>query len=234
MRRRPSDELVSEFWRESLLVMRKDLRIEMRSHVAMQQIAAFGAIVLLLFAFALDPSRGLLPRVAPGLFWVTVLLSALLAISRAFTVETENGALDGLRLSGIDAAAVFLGKAAAIAIQLVALELVLATGVFLLYDVSVVGLIALIPAALAATAGIAAAGTVYGALAGGLRQRETLIPLLLLPVLAPVMIGGTRAFETALDGTTSQAWPWVQLLAVFAVLYVTMGVLTFGSLLEDA
>jgi heme exporter protein B len=225
---------VAEFWRESRLIAGKDLRIEMRSRVALQQIAAFGAIVLLLFAFALDPSRGLLPRVAPGLFWVTVLLSALLAISRAFTVETENGALDGLRLAGIDGAAVFLGKAAAIAVQLVALEVVLAVGVFLLYDVPVVGLVALVPAALAATAGIAAAGTVYGALAGGLRQRETLIPLLVLPVLAPVMIGGTRAFEAALDGTTSQAWPWVQLLAVFAVLYVTMGVLTFGSLLEDA
>ena len=225
---------MTELWRASALIAAKDLRIELRSRVAAQQIAAFGAIVLLLFAFALDPSRGLLPRVAPGLFWVTVLLSALLAISRAFTVETENDALDGLRMAGIDAAAVFLGKAFAIALQLVALEVVLAVGVFLFYDVPVVGLVALIPAALAATAGIAAAGTVYGALAGGLRQRETLIPLLVLPVLAPVMIGGTRAFEAALKGTTSDAWPWVQLLAVFAVLYVTLGVLTFGSLLEDS
>ena len=221
-------------WRESRLVAGKDLRIEMRSRVALQQIAAFGAIVLLLFAFALDPDRGFLPRVAPGLFWITVLLSALLAISRAFAVEAENGALDGLRMSGIDGAAVFLGKAAAVAIQLVVLEVVLAIGVFVLYNVPVVGLIALIPAALAATAGIAAAGTVYGALAGGLRQRETLIPLLVLPVLAPVMIGGTRAFEAALGGTTSQAWPWGLLLTVFAAVYVTMGVLAFGPLLEES
>ncbi|MDQ1466639.1 MAG: heme exporter protein [Actinomycetota bacterium] len=225
---------MSDLWREAALVAGKDLRIEMRSRVAFQQIAAFGAIVLLLFAFALDPDRGILPRVAPGLFWVTVLLSALLAISRAFAVEAENGALDGLRLSGLDGAAVFLGKAAAIAVQLVALELVLAIGVFVLYDVRVVGLVALVPAALAATAGIAAAGTVYGALAGGLRLRETLIPLLVLPVVAPVMIGGTRAFEAALAGTTSQAWPWVQLLTVFAAVYVTMGALAFGPLLEES
>jgi heme exporter protein B len=129
---------------------------------------------------------------------------------------------------------VFLGKAAAIAVQLLVLEVVLAIGVFLLYDVKVVGLIAVVPAALAATAGLAAAGTVYGALAGGLRLRETLVPILVLPVVAPVMIGGTRAFETALAGTTSQAWPWVQLLAVFAVVYVTMGVLAFGPLLEES
>jgi heme exporter protein B len=221
-------------WREAGLVAGKDLRIEMRSRVALQQIAAFGVIVLLLFAFALDPDRGILPRVAPGLFWVAVLLSALLAISRAFAVEAENGALDGLRLSGLDGAAIFLGKAAAIAVQLVALELVLAIGVFLMYDVRVVGLVALVPAALAATAGLAAAGTVYGALAGGLRLRETLVPLLVLPVVAPVMIGGTRAFEAALAGTTAQAWPWVQLLTVFAVVYVMLGVLAFGPLLEES
>jgi heme exporter protein B len=197
-------------------------------------VVPFAVLVLVLFAFALDPDRGILPRVAPGLFWITVLLSALLAISRAFAVEAENGALDGLRLSGIDGAAVFLGKTAAIAVQLVALEIVLAIGVFVLYDVPVVGLVAIVPAALAATAGIAAAGTVYGALAGGLRSRETLVPLLVLPVVAPVMIGGTRAFETALAGTTGQAWPWVQLLTVFAVVYVTMGVLAFGPLLEEA
>lgn len=224
----------TQLWREAGLVAGKDLRIEMRSRVALQQIAAFGLIVLLLFAFALDPDRGILPRVAPGLFWVTVLLSALLAISRAFAVEAENGALDGLRLAGLDGAAVFLGKAAAIAVQLIALEVVLAVGVFLMYDVRVVGLVALIPAALAATAGLAAAGTVYGALAGGLRLRETLVPLLVLPVVAPVMIGGTRAFEAALAGTTGQAWPWVQLLTVFAVVYVMMGVLVFGPLLEES
>jgi heme exporter protein B len=224
----------TSLWREAALVAGKDLRIELRSRVALQQIAAFGAIVLLLFAFALDPDRGILPRVAPGLFWVAVLLSSLLAIGRAFAVEAENGALDGLRLSGIDGAAVFLGKAAAIAVQLVILEIVLAIGVFVLYDVPVVGLVAIVPAALAATAGLAAAGTVYGALAGGLRSRETLVPLLVLPVVAPVMIGGTRAFETALAGTTGQAWPWVQLLTVFAVVYITMGVLAFGPLLEES
>jgi heme exporter protein B len=64
-------------WREVLLVTRKDLRIEARSRVTVQQILPFGLVVLLLFAFALDPDRGVLQRVAPGLFWVTVLLASL-------------------------------------------------------------------------------------------------------------------------------------------------------------
>ena len=95
-------------------------------------------------------------------------------------------------------------------------------------------MVAIIPAAVAATCGIAATGTVYGILAAGLRMRETLVPLLVLPITAPVMLGATRAFEEALGGNTSQAWPWVQLLVVFAAIYVIVGVLAFGPLLEES
>ncbi|MEZ5170442.1 MAG: heme exporter protein CcmB [Acidimicrobiia bacterium] len=222
--------LVREVW----LVAAKDLRIEARSRVTLNQVLPFGAVVLLLFAFALDPDRGLLPVVAPGLFWVAVLLAAVLAVSRSFALETEHGALDGLRLSGIDGASVFLGKALAVSIELLALEVVLGVGVVVFYDMALRSLGILALTALAATVGVAATGTLFGVLAAGLRTRETLVPLLLLPVVAPVMLGATRAFEAGLDGVPSEAWPWVQLLGLFAVLYVGLGVLAFGSLLEDA
>ena len=220
-------------WREALLVAGKDLRIEARSRVTLYQVLPFGVIVVLLFAFALDPSRGVLPRVAPGLFWVAVLLAALLAVSRAFAVETENGARDSLRLSGLDGSALFLGKAGAIAAELAILEVILGVGVALFYDVEVRSLGLLVAAAVAATAGIAATGTLYGVLAAGLRVRETLVPLLLLPVVAPVMLGATRAWEAGLEGTPGDGWPWVALLALFAVLYTTIGMLAFGPLLEE-
>ncbi|HYV60021.1 MAG TPA: heme exporter protein CcmB, partial [Acidimicrobiia bacterium] len=142
-------------WREAMLVAGKDLRIEARSRVTLYQVLPFGLIVVLLFAFALDPSRGVLSRVAPGLFWVAVLLAALLAVSRSFAVENENGARDGLRLSGLDPAAVFLGKAGAIAFQLAVLEVALGVGVALLYDVQLRSLGLLVAAAVAATAGVA-------------------------------------------------------------------------------
>ncbi len=220
--------------REALLVAGKDLRIEARSRVVFAQILPYGGIVLVLFAFALDPDRGLLPRVAPGLFWVAVLLASLLAVSRTFALEADNGARDGLRLSGIDPAAIFLGKTAAVVIELLALEVVLGAGVVILYDVRVTGGPALVLASLAATIGLAATGSVYGVLAAGLRARETLVPLLVLPFVAPVMLGGTRAFEAALGGVTSEAWPWVELLGVFAVMSTTIGVLVFGPLLEES
>ncbi|HEY7438108.1 MAG TPA: heme exporter protein CcmB [Acidimicrobiia bacterium] len=221
-------------WGEARMVAAKDLRIELRSRVALAQILPFGLIVILLFAFALDPDRGLLPRVAPGLFWVAVLLAALLALGRSFSIEQQWNARDGLRIAGLDGGAIFLGKAAAIATELFVLEVVLGAGVVLLYDVSVHGLGILLLSAVAATIGLAATGTLYGVLAAGLRLRETLLPLLLLPVVAPVMLGATRAFEDGLQGSPGDAWPWIALLAIFAVLYTAIGVLAFGSLWEEA
>jgi heme exporter protein B len=222
------------FMRGALLVAGKDLRIETRSRVALQQILPFGGIVVVMFAFALDSDRTLLPRAAPGLFWAAVLLATLLAVGRSFAVEEANRARDGLRLSALDGGSIFLGKAAAIALELFWLELVVGVAVVVLYDVTLHAGLVLFCTAVTATAGLAAAGTVYGVLASGLRARETLIPLLVLPAVTPVMLGGTRAFEAALDSNPSDAWPWVQLLTAFAILVIAAGVVVFGPLLEEA
>jgi heme exporter protein B len=222
------------FLRDALLVAGKDLRIERRSRVALQQIIPFGGVVVMLFAFALDSDRTLLHQAAPGLFWAAVLLAVLLAIGRSFSIEEANRARDGLRLSGLDGGSIFLGKAAAVAVELFLLEIVVGAVVVVLYDLSIRGVVVLLCAAVAATVGLAATGTVYGVLAGGLRARETLVPLLVLPAVTPVMLGATRSFQAALDGRPSDAWPWVQLLTAFAVLAVTAGTVAFGPLLEEA
>ena len=178
-------------WRDARLIAAKDLRIELRSRVATNQVAPFA-------------------------------------------IEAADGGRDGLRLSGLDPAGIFLGKAGAVAAELAVLEALLAVGVVVLYDVSLHGAVLLVATCLAATVGLAAAGTVYGMLAAGLRVRETLLPLLLLPVVAPVLLGATRASEAALGLGTDSGWPWVQLLAVFAVVYVGFGVVAFGPLLEES
>ena len=220
-------------WHDALLVAGKDLRIEVRSRVATNQVAPFAVLVLVLFGFALDSDRGVLARASAGLFWVAVLFSALLAVQRSFALEAADGGGDGLRLLGLDPAGVFVGKAAAIALQLVALELVLTLGVVVLYGLDPGGAGLMLATAGVATVGLAAAGTVYGALAAGLRVRETLLPLLLLPVLAPVLLGATRAWEAALGVSVEDGWRWVQLLSVFAVVYVSLGVMGFGALTEE-
>ena len=221
-------------FRDAVLVAGKDLRIELRSRVGLNQVLPFAFLVLVLFAFALDADRGLLSSVAAGLFWVTVLFSGLLAVQRSFAVEAGDDARDALRLSGLDGAGVFLGKAGAVGAQLLILEAVLAVGVMVLYNVTLRGAGLLALTCVLATAGIAAAGTVYGAVAAGLRMRETLLPLLLLPALAPVLLAAARASESALGTTTADAWPWVRVLAVFSLIYVAFGLVAFGPLLEES
>ena len=98
------------------------------------------------------------------------------------------------------------------------------------------GVVLLVATWLAATVGLATVGTLYGGLAAGARGRETLLPLLLLPVVAPVLIGATRAVEAALGtGGTAVAdgWPWVGVVAVFAVAFGAGGTLAFGPLIDE-
>src|SRR5512132_1744914 len=219
-------------WRDASLVAGRDLRIEARSRVTVHQVGPFALLVLVLFAFALDPARQILERATPGLYWITVLFSALLAIARSAALDEAVGVRDAVRLSALDPAGVFAGKALAVAAELLVLEALLAVGVIILYGAEPAGVGLLVATCLAATAAIASTGTLYGALVSGLRVRETLLPLLLLPVLAPVLIGATRAFEAALGGAPVDSWPWCGLLAVFAILYSVAGALAYGTLLE--
>lgn len=219
---------------DSRLVAGKDLRLEWRSRVTTNQVAPFAILVLVLFGFALDADAEILDRATAGLYWIAVLFSGLLAIQRSFAVEAADGARDALRLSGLEPGGIFLGKAAAVVAQLLALEVVLLGGVALLYGADLAGVGLLAATCMAATVGIAAVGCLYGALAVGLRVRETLLPLLLLPVLAPVLIAATRAFEAALGTVGVNGWAWVTLLVVFAVTYTALGFACFGALLEDS
>ena len=235
--------------RTAALVARKDLLVEWRSRVAVNQVLPFAAIVMVIFAFALDrfpnpPAPGgvrndtLLQQVAPGLVWLATLFSLLLLVQRTFAVESEDGALDALRAAGIDAGAVFWGKTAALAVQLAVLEALLLGTAIVIYAVELrwSGVVLLVATWLAATVGLAAVGTLYGGLAAGARGRETLLPLLLLPVVAPVLIGATRAVEAALGiGGTEivDGWPWVGVVSVFAVAFGAGGTLAFGPLIDE-
>lgn len=218
---------------DAWLLAVKDLRIELRSRVALNQVVPFALLVLVLFAFALDPDRGLLEKATPGLYWTAVLFSALLALGRSFAVESGEGVRDALRLSGVAPVSIWLGKVVSIVVQLLVLEVLLGIGIVVLYGADATGWPLLLMTVAVATVAIATAGTLYGVVAAGLRVRETLLPLLVLPVLAPVLIGSTRAFEAALGGTPSEGWPWVGLMSVFAAVYVVAGALGFGSLMEE-
>jgi heme exporter protein B len=219
-------------WRDAALMAAKDLRIEWRSRVGISQVVPFGLIVLVLFAFALNADTPVLREAAGGLFWVAVLFASVLIVQRSFSLESPDGLRDGLRLSGLDPAGIFLGKAAAVAAQLVLVEAVLAGGVAVLYSTALRGGLVLLLVCALATVGLACAGTVYAGVAANVGVRETLLPLLLLPVVAPVLLSAARAWQETLS-SSGGAWGWMRILSVFAVVYVAAGMLAFGPLLED-
>lgn len=224
-------------WRTARLIAAKDLRIERRSRIVSQQVLPFAAVTLFLFAFALD-ADAVLARVAPGLVWLATLFSMLVLVQRTFAIELEDGAFDALRMSGVDPAAVFWGKSMGLAVQLLVLEVLLLAGAVVLYraELRADGIVLLVTTLITATCGLAAVGTLYGGLAAGGTGRETLLPLLVLPVVAPVLIGATRAVESALGtggAVVSEGWPWVGLLAVFAVAFGVGGTLAFGPLVDE-
>jgi heme exporter protein B len=221
-------------WREAALVAGKDLRIEARSRVGLWQVVPFAVLVLVLVAFAIGPDSASLRHAAPGIFWIAVLFSTVLSIQRSVAIESGEGTRDGLRLSGIDPAGIFLGKAAAVGLQLLVLQIVLWAGVTVLFDVRVHVVWLAIVSSLLATVGLACAGVLYGALSAGLRVRDTLLPLLVLPVLAPVLLAGSKAWQAALDGSSSSGAEWLRILIPFAVIYLVIGIVLYGPLQEAA
>ena len=218
--------------RESLAVAAKDLRIEIRGRYAVGTVLPFAATLLIAFGLSLGPGRTLLRETAPGLLWLAVLFASVLAFRRSYEAEGEDGALEGLVLSPLDRAAIYLGKAAAVVVQLWALEAFVLLLVAVLFDLPL-GTAPLVVAAafLLGTVGLAAVGSLFGVLTESARAREAVFPLLVLPLTVPVLIAGVKATAAATAG--AGVGSWIGLLIAFDLVFVAAGTLVYGSLLED-
>jgi heme exporter protein B len=185
------------------------------------------------FGFAFGPGRDVLQRTAPGLLWMAVLFAGVMASRRAYQAEAEDGALEGLLLAPVDKAAVFVGKAAAIAVELLALVIAVLLLVVVLFDLSLGSPLALAGAFALGSVGLAAVGGLFGVVAEAARTREAVFPMLVLPLATPVLIAGVRATDLAASGRTGEALSWLGLLVAFDVVFVSVGILVFGYLMED-
>lgn len=219
--------------RHAATIAAKDVRAEIRGKHALATLLPFAATLLVSFGFAFGPGRDVLLRTAPGVLWMAVLFAAVIAARRAYQIESEDGALEGLLLAPIDKAAVFLGKAAAVALQLLMLVACALVLVVVLFDLTVRGPLVLATAFGLGTVGLAAVGGLFGVLAEAARTREALFPTLVLPLVTPVLVAGVRATDLAATGHTDEAIAWLGLLVAFDVVFVSLGVLVFGFLMED-
>lgn len=220
-------------WRDALLIASKDLKIEMRSKVTTNQILPFSFVILIIFAFALDTSPGTLQRVAPGLFWVAVLFSGLFGVERASAIESDDRAGDGLLIYGVDPGGIFIGKVLSLFIQLMLLEVILSIGVVVLYGPRIGGWPLVALSAVLATLGIASSGVTYAQLASGSKAKQTLLPLLFVPVVSPVVLAATKAWQDGFSGGGLVVDPWLRLLLIFAVVYLAIGTIFYGAILEE-
>ncbi|HKF74798.1 MAG TPA: heme exporter protein CcmB [Candidatus Dormibacteraeota bacterium] len=228
------------FLQQALAVAAKDLRIELRGRYAAGVVLPFACTQLIAFGLSLGPGRTLLQATAPALLWLAVLFAAVLAFRGAYEAEGEDGALEGLLLASVDKAAVFVGKAAAVVVQLLALEVVVVMLTAVLFGVvsagGAVGLAAaleLVAAMTLGTVGLAALGSLFGVLTEAARAREAVFPLLILPLTTPVLVAGVRATALVQAGHPEDAASWLGLLLVFDVVFLSAGALLFGHLLED-
>ncbi len=224
-------------------VVWKDILTERRTKAAFNAMAFFAGMVLLIFAFAIGPDipvtgpsgQGLMAYISPGLLWIAILLTGVLALGRSFQIEMENGALEGLRLYPGDRRSIGGGKIIANILTLLAMEVLIVPLGSVLYSIDLwVKLPALTGVLLLATVGFAAVGTFYAALTANLRAREVMLPLLLFPVMVPVVLAAVKATFLILNGDLmAELATWVRLLVVFDVVFVTVCTLAFGFAIEE-
>lgn len=169
---------------------RKDLRLELRARDTLPAMLLFVVSALVVFHFALPDESSEVAAV--GLLWIAILFTALLGLGRAFVAEREQGLLDGLVLAPCDRSAIWLGKTVSTLVFLLLVEAIALPAFALFFVGSRIGL-ASIAGVLLADVGIATVGTLFAAMASASRARELLLPLLFLPVVIPLLVGGVGA-----------------------------------------
>jgi heme exporter protein B len=219
----------------ALAIARKDATAELRGRHALVSTLFFAATVLLLFGFALGPDTERLAQAAPGLLWLAVVLAGILAVGRLHLLETDDGALEHLALYPVPRRAIYAGKAIAGLGVMVVVGLVALGGVAILFGVDAGGAWPwLLLAIFLGAVGVAAVGTFYAGVTVRLRAREVMLPLLMLPILAPLLLAAVKATSAALAGDPfGELGSWLQLLAAFDVVMIAAGLATYGYLLED-
>jgi len=217
-------------------ILRKDLQIELRTRQSVPAMALFSVTVFVLFHFGLDRDE-IEGSLASGVLWVTLLLATVLAVSRLFAAEREDGALDGVLLAPIDRTAVYLAKAAALFLYLVLLEVVaLPAFAILLLGPGLGGAFPeLLAIVLLADLGLAGVGALVAGLAAETRLRELIVPLLLLPLLVPVLIAAANATKPLLmlNPAATDLGKWLGFMALYDIVFVLLAVAVFDFLLED-
>jgi heme exporter protein B len=224
-----------EVLRLAVAIAAKDIRLELRSRTALLSAIVFSALVLVVFNFARDPTALAAIDLAPSVLWITFAFGAVIALNRAFYVERENAALDGILLAPVPRSALYVGKLLANLAFVGVVEAVALPLFVLFFNVSlghalpgVLGVTAL------ATIGFVAVGTIFSAMVVRTRFAELMLPVLLLPFMVPPLIGAVQVTARLLAGRPlSEMEGWLRLLTAFDIVFVTLCILVFPAVVDE-
>ena len=224
------------FLRTSLLVLRKDLAIEIKTLEIVTTTLFFAVACVLVFSFAFVREGQAPPDAAPAILWIAVAFSGTLALGRTFERERESETLRALILSPAERPAVFLGKLWGLLLLMGSVEIVVVLLVALFFDAPILRAPWLFLGLLASgTIGFAAVGTLFAAMLMRARSRDVLLPVILYPIIIPVVIAGVRGTGALLapepDFGTGEMW--LAMLLFFDVVFVTLALWTFGPIMSE-
>ena len=220
--------------RAASVILAKELRLELRTRELLTATVVFVLIVIVMFSYAFEPTAAESRRYGPGLLWIAFLFAGSLMLHPSFAREQSNETLDALRLAPISNFAILLGKMAANFIFLAIAEVILVPVFGVLYNVSLAGIAGRLVLVLTlGTLGLIIAGTVFAAISVHSRMRELMLPLLMLPVLAPLLVAAVEAKASLLAETPVLDRAWVAFLAAFDIVFMTASWLTSDFLVEE-
>ena len=216
-----------------MVIVWKDLLLELRSKDLVVSIVVFGLLVVVVFNFALNNTPGMSEELAPGILWAAFAFSAILAMNRAFVRDQEQGGLEGLLISPVSRDAIFLGKALTSLIFMLLVEAVLLPVYAVMLDFSALSWYLLLTIFLG-TLGFAVVGTLFSAMAVQTRSREIMLPVLFFPVLLPVIIAAVEASTRAVGGETFIGLGrWLPLIGVFDAIFLVICPWVFSFVVEE-
>jgi len=214
-------------------LVRKDLLLEWKNKDAVLAMTAFTALVLLLFAIAVESIPALLRDIAPGAVWITYLFAAILGFNRVAMVERENNAMYTLLVAPIDRSLLFISKFT-VNFLLISLVQVLSLPLIMLFfniDIFLMmGSLSWI--FILTTLGMSAIGTLFSAMLVNIRMKDVLMPLLTFPLLVPLLIAAVSLTRAVFNGQELQS-TWVNLLLAYDVIFITAGTILYEFLLEE-
>jgi heme exporter protein B len=222
--------------RHAARVAWKDLRIELRSKEIVYTMAFFGALIVVVYSFAFPVKPELVRAAVPGMLWVAIAFAGTVGLGRAFDRERENDTMRALLLAPIPRLAVFLGKAAAIALLVLSVALVCAPLLALLLDVDLFAMPAeLLLLLVLGAIGFANVGSVFAATLLKVRSRDVLLPVILYPILIPLFVAGTSATEAmiAVKPDLDKLWYWIGFLGIYDAVFLVLSMWVFEALVIE-